>query len=92
MIDIFKFYIETINKIFNQVLNGFEITNGLGFGTFLLGCGIFVVFVNVLKFQLSTNGLENIKSYRNSFENRSVIVNNSNTRTSKVLRFKVKKR
>ena len=63
MLEIFNFYIGIVVNLFENVLNGFQITTGLGFGTFLLGCGIFVSFVNVLKFRLSSNGISEIKSY-----------------------------
>ena len=48
MIKIIEFYFHTILKLFNQVLQKFEISDGLGFGTFLLGCGLFVVFINLI--------------------------------------------
>ena len=64
MLEIFNFYISVVVQIFNRVLQSFEVTNGLGYGSFLLGCGLFVVFVNLLKFQMGTNGISEIKGYR----------------------------
>lgn len=66
MLEIFNFYIGVVSNLFNRVLNGFQITNGLGFGTFLLGCGIFVIFINILKFINTDHGLDTIVSYRKS--------------------------
>lgn len=63
MLDIFKFYLDLVVKLFNQVLQKFELTDGLGFGTFLLGCSLFVIFINLLKFQFGTNGVSEIKAY-----------------------------
>lgn len=63
MIEIFKFYLNLVVKLFNQVLQKFEVTEGLGFGTFLLGCSLFVIFLNLLKFQFGTNGFSELKEY-----------------------------
>ena len=64
MIKIIEFYFHTILKLFNQVLQKFEISDGLGFGTFLLGCGLFVLFINLIKFNFVSGGLNELKSKR----------------------------
>lgn len=63
MLEIFRFYLNLVVKLFNQVLQKFEVADGLGFGTFLLGCSLFVIFINLLKFQFGTNGVAEIKAY-----------------------------
>ena len=63
MLEIFKFYLEIVLKIFNQVLQKIQVADGIGFGTFLLACSLCVVFVNLLKFQFGTNGIAEIKAY-----------------------------
>lgn len=65
MLEIFKFYLEIVVKIFNNVLQRFQVADGIGFGTFLLACGLFVIFINLLKFQFGTNGIAEIKAYTN---------------------------
>lgn len=64
MIKIIEFYFQTILKLFNQVLQKFEVADGLGFGTFLLGCGLFVVFINLVKFNFVSGGLNELKEQR----------------------------
>lgn len=64
MLEIFQFYLGVVVQIFNRVLQGFEVTSGLGFGTFLLGCSLFVVFINLVKFRYGTNGFAEIKAYQ----------------------------
>lgn len=64
MIKIIEFYFQIVLKIFNQVLQKFEVTDGLGFGTFLLGCGLFVVFINLVKFNFVSGGLNELKEQR----------------------------
>lgn len=63
MLEIFKFYLETVVKIFNRVLQKFQVADGIGFGTFLLACSLFVIFINLLKFQFGTNGVAEIRAY-----------------------------
>lgn len=63
MLDIFKFYLELVVKIFNQVLQKFEVSEGIGFGTFLLACSLFVIFINLLKFNFSTGGIAELKEF-----------------------------
>ena len=63
MLEIFEFYLEIVVKIFNNVLQKFQVADGIGFGTFLLACGLFVIFINLLKFQFGTNGVAEIKAY-----------------------------
>ena len=65
MLEIFKFYIGIVVQIFNRVLQSVQVSSNLTYGTFLLGCGLFVVFINLLKFQLGTHGINEIKGYRN---------------------------
>lgn len=65
MLEIFEFYLEVVLKLFNNVLQKFQVADGIGFGTFLLACSLFVVFINLLKFQYGTNGLAEIKAYSN---------------------------
>ena len=60
MIQIFQFYINIVVQIFNRVLQGFEVTTGVGFGTFLLASSLLVVFINLLKFRLASNGFAEI--------------------------------
>lgn len=65
MFEIFEFYLKLILKIFNDVLQKFQVADGIGFGTFLLACSLFVIFVNLLKFQFGTDGINEIKAYSN---------------------------
>lgn len=65
MLEIFEFYLGIVLKVFNEVLQKFQVADGIGFGTFLLACSLFVVFINLLKFQFGTNGIAEIKSYNN---------------------------
>lgn len=65
MLEIFKFYLNLVVNLFNQVLQKFQVADGIGFGTFLLACSLFVIFVNLLKFQFGTNGMAEIKAYAN---------------------------
>lgn len=65
MLEIFQFYLSIVVQIFNRVLNSFEVTSGLGFGTFLLGCSLFVVFINLIKFRYGTDGFAEIRAYQN---------------------------
>lgn len=77
MLEIFQFYLGVVVQIFNRVLQGFEVTSGLGFGTFLLGCSLFVVFINLIKFRYGTNGFAEIKSYHKYKENNMNSGNNN---------------
>lgn len=69
MLEIFNFYINLVVQIFERILNGFEVTNGVGFGTFLLACALLVVFINLLKFQFSSHGIAEIKESRKRARN-----------------------
>lgn len=64
IIDILKFYIRCVVQLYERVLNGFQVVEGVGFGTFLLASALIVAFIGLLKFQLSSNGFETIRSYR----------------------------
>lgn len=65
MLEIFEFYLNIVVKIFNDVLQKFQVADGIGFGTFLLACSLFVIFINLLKFQFGTDGIAEIKAYSN---------------------------
>lgn len=54
---IFGFFIGLCVSLFTNILNGFEIATGLGFGTFLLACSIFSIFVSIIRFSYSEGSL-----------------------------------
>lgn len=65
MLEIFEFYLKIVLKVFNDILQKFQVADGIGFGTFLLACSLFVIFINLLKFQFGTDGVAEIKAYSN---------------------------